>query len=95
MELGLLALDHHRTVSFKHTTHEKAPNAFAQMVAEHMRGYDDASGGDFDRTPMTISFCTERKSVMLVGKITEDLYERVRQRVNFELRRRVFSENGF
>ena len=95
MELGLLVLDHHCTLSFAPTTHNKAPNAFAQLVADHMRGYDDASGGDFDRTPMTISFYTERKSVMLVGTITEDLYERVRQRVNFELRRRVFSENGF
>jgi len=95
MDFGLLALDHHRTLTFAHTTHSKAPNAFAQMVAEHMRGYDDASGGDFDHTPMTISFCTERKSVMLVGTITEDLYERVKARVNFEVRRRVFSENGF
>jgi hypothetical protein len=95
MDLGLLVLDHHHTLSFAPTTHNKAPNVFAQLVAEHMRGYDDASGGDFEHTPMTISFYTERKSVMLVGNITDELYERVRQRVNFELRRRVFSENGF
>jgi hypothetical protein len=94
MELGLLALDHHHTTDFVSTTYMQAPELFAKMVVDTMVAYNDASGGEFDHTPMTISFYTHRRSVMLVGRITEDLYTRVRQRVHFMIRRRTY-ENGF
>jgi hypothetical protein len=60
------------------------------MVVDTMVGYNDARGGEFDRTPMTISYFTERISVMLMGKINDDLYDQVRRRVEFEINRRTF-----
>jgi hypothetical protein len=39
---------------------------------------------------MTISFYTDRISIMMVGKITDELYEQVRQRTLFEINRAVF-----
>ena len=89
-ELGILLLDHHRTISFVSTTESRAPNVFARIIVENLVGYDHALGGTFDHTPLSISYFTERKSIMLVGKITEELYEQIRQRVQFEINRRVF-----
>jgi hypothetical protein len=93
-ELGILLLDHHRTISFVSTTYNRAAAVFARIVVENLTGYDHALGGSFDHTPLSISYFTERKSVMLVGKITEELYEQVRQRVQFEINRRVFDAHA-
>jgi hypothetical protein len=94
MELGILLLDHHRTVSFVTTTPSRAPTVFAQIVIKNMTGYNHASGGTFDHTPLSISFFTERTSVMMIGKITDELYDQVRQRVQFELNRQIFDATG-
>jgi len=94
MELGILLLAHHRTVSFVSTTQSRASAVFAQIVIKNMTGYNHASGGTFDRTPLSISFFTERTSVMMIGKITDELYDQVRQRVQFELNRQVFDAHA-
>jgi hypothetical protein len=94
MELGILLLDRHRTVSFVTTTPSRASTVFAQIVIKNMTGYNHASGGTFDHTPLSISFFTERTSVMMVGKITDELYDQVRNRVQFELNRQIFDATG-
>jgi hypothetical protein len=94
MEFGILLLDHHRTVSFVTTTPSRVATVFAQVVIKNMTGYNHASGGIFDRTPLSISFFTERTSVMLLGKISDELYNQVHSRVQFELNRQIFDATG-
>ena len=43
---------------------------------------------------MTISYFTERISVMLMGKINDDIYDQVRRRVEFEINRRMFDNQS-
>ena len=90
MEYGIVLLIQNRTERFVSVNARNAPTVFAQMVVDTMVGYNDARGGEFDRTPMTISYFTERISVMLMGKINDDLYDQVRRRVEFEINRRTF-----
>jgi len=90
MSLGVLVLVEHSQERFLFTTPEDAPNDFARLVIEHMTGYNSAVGGSFDSSPLSISFFTNRISVMLIGPITHNLYDAVRQRVNFEINRNRF-----
>jgi hypothetical protein len=90
MDFGIVLLIQHRTDRFVPVNARNAPNVFANMVVDTMVGYNDARGGEFDRTPMTISYFTERVCVMLMGKINDDLYDQVRRRVEFEINRRTF-----
>jgi hypothetical protein len=94
MEFGIVLLMHHRTERFVPVSIRNVPSVFAQMVVDTMVGYNDARGGEFDRTPMTISYFTERMAVMLVGKITSDLYDQVKRRVEFEINRRMFDNQS-
>jgi hypothetical protein len=90
MDFGIVLLFQHRTERFVPVNARNAPSVFATMVVDTMVGYNDARGGEFDRTPMTISYFTERVCVMLMGKINDDLYDQVRRRVEFEINRRTF-----
>jgi len=90
MDLGILLLERHRPISFVTTQLSRAAVVFAGIVVQNMTGYSHAIGGVFDRTPMTTSFYTDRISIMMVGKITDELYEQVRQRTLFEINRAVF-----
>jgi hypothetical protein len=92
MEYGIVLLMRHRTERFVPTSNRSAPALFSQIVVDTMVGYNDARGGEFDRTPMTVSYFTDRVCVMLVGKITDDLYDQVHRRVDFEINRRVFDK---
>ena len=94
MEYGIVLLIQNRTERFVSVNARNAPTVFAQMVVDTMVGYNDARGGEFDRTPMTISYFTERISVMLMGKINDDLYDQVRRRVEFEINRRMFDNQS-
>ena len=94
MDYGILLLMQHRTERFVPANSRNVPTVFAQMVVDTMVGYNDARGGEFDRTPMTISYFTERISVMLMGKINDDLYDQVRRRVEFEINRRMFDNQS-
>ena len=94
MDFGIVLLIQHRTERFVPVNGRNAPTVFAQMVVDTMVGYNDARGGEFDRTPMTISYFTERISVMLMGKINDDLYDQVRRRVEFEINRRMFDNQS-
>ena len=90
MDFGIVLLLQHRTERFVPVNARNAPSVFATMVVDTMVGYNDARGGEFDRTPMTISYFTERVCVMLMGKINDDIYDQVRRRVEFEINRRTF-----
>jgi hypothetical protein len=90
MDFGIVLLMQHRTERVVPVNARNAPTVFATMVVDTMVGYNDARGGEFDRTPMTISYFTERVCVMLTGKINDDLYDQVRRRVEFEINRRTF-----
>jgi hypothetical protein len=92
MEYGIVLLIQNRTERFVPVNARNAPNVFAQMVVDTMVGYNDARGGEFDRTPMTISYFTDRICILLMGKINDDLYDQVRRRVDFEINRRVFDK---
>jgi hypothetical protein len=94
MEYGIVLLIQHRTERFVPTNIRSAPGLFAQIVVDNMVGYNDAKGGEFDRTPMTISFFTDRMCVMIMGKITDDLYDQTRRRVEFEINRRMFDNQS-
>jgi hypothetical protein len=94
MEYGIVLLIQHRTERFVSVNGRNAPSVFANMVVDTMVGYNDARGGEFDRTPMTISYFTERVSVMLMGKINDDIYDQVRRRVEFEINRRMFDNQS-
>jgi len=94
MDFGVILLANHGVESFVPTNARQVPGLFAKTIVDNMIGYNDARGGEFDRTPMTISFYTERMAVFMIGKITEDLYDQVRRRVEFEINRRILSENG-
>jgi len=94
MEYGIVLLMQHRTERFVSVNGRNAPSVFANMVVDTMVGYNDARGGEFDRTPMTISYFTERVSVMLMGKINDDIYDQVRRRVEFEINRRMFDNQS-
>ena len=93
MDYGIVLLIHHRTERFVPVNVRNAPSVFAHMVVDTMVGYNDARGGEFDRTPMTISYFTDRICVMLMGKINDDLYDQVRRRVEFEINRRAFDRD--
>ena len=90
MSHGILVLVEHSQERFLFTTPEDAPNDFARLVIEHMTGYNSAVGGSFDSSPLSISFFTHRVCVMLVGPISRNLHDAVRQRVNFEINRSRF-----
>ena len=94
MDYGILLLMQHRTERFVPANSRNVPTVFAQMVVNTMVGYNDARGGEFESTPMTISYFTERMCVMLVGEITGDLYDQVRRRVEFEINRRMFDNQS-
>ena len=93
MDYGIVLLVQNRTERFVPVNVRNAPSVFAHMVVDTMVGYSDARGGEFDRTPMTISYFTDRICVMLMGKINDDLYDQVRRRVEFEINRRTFDRD--
>jgi hypothetical protein len=90
MELEILVLDRHRIISSIMTNLTRAPTVFAQTVIKYLTAYNHASGGTLNRSSLSLSFFTERISVMMIGSITPELYSQVEQRIQFELKRQVF-----
>jgi hypothetical protein len=88
--LGILLLIEHAKETFVFTEPATAPADFARTVVENMTGYNHMSGGTFDHSPLSVSFYTHRMSVMLIGPVSQELFDQVRKRLQFEISRRAF-----
>lgn len=91
--LGILVLVEHAKERFVFTEPTTAPADFARIVVETMTGYNHTSGGTFDHSPLSVSFYTHRMSVMLIGPVSQELYDQVRKRLQFEISRRAFQRS--
>ena len=92
MEFGIIHLKDHKTVGFVTAQRSRLAATFALIVMGEMTGYNHASGGTFQWSPMHISYYAERVCIMIVGQITQELYDQVQQRMAFELARDVFEK---